>query len=265
MDSPLKVTGVPAFADNYIWLLERDGRAVVVDPGDAAPARAALAQRALQLAAVFVTHHHADHSGGAAALAAEFGAPVYGPRGEASSFRGLDRPLDEGARFTELGVEFTAWSTPGHTRSPTAFVAPGLLFCGDTLFSAGCGRLFEGTAAQMHASLMRLASLPGDTRMYCGHEYTLANLAFAQAVEPENAALREAASQVRAVRAAGRPSLPSTIADERRINPFLRCAEPAIAQAAERHAGKRLASPVEVFAVLRAWKDSFRAPPDFAV
>lgn len=260
----LLITPLPAFTDNYLWLLERDGRAAIVDPGDAAPVEQALAQRGLELAAILVTHHHADHIGGLAALTARHAVPVYGPAAEAATIRALTHPLREGdrVRLPALGLDLEAWEVPGHTLGHLAYVAPGFVLCGDTLFSAGCGRLFEGTPAQMHRSLSRLAALPEDTRVYCTHEYTLANLAFAAAVEPDRAALREEIERVRALRRRGAPSLPSTIGRERRINPFLRLAEPQVAAAARRHSGQPLAAPQDVFAALRQWKDGFRAPAD---
>lgn len=264
----LLITPLPAFTDNYFWLLERGGRAAVVDPGDAAPVERALAQRGLALAAILVTHHHADHVGGLGPLTSGRDVPVYGPAAEAAAIGGLTHPLREGdrVRLPALGVDFEVWEVPGHTLGHIAYVADrpghGFVLCGDTLFSAGCGRLFEGTPEQMHRSLSRLAALPADTRVYCTHEYTLANLAFAAAVEPDRPALREEIARVRALRQAGAPSLPSSIGRERRINPFLRVAEPGVAAAARRHSGQALAAPLDVFAALRRWKDGFRAPPE---
>ncbi|HUS24296.1 MAG TPA: hydroxyacylglutathione hydrolase [Candidatus Binatia bacterium] len=260
----LMISPLAAFADNYIWLLARGRDAVVVDPGDAAPVRQALTERGLRLAAILVTHHHADHVGGVAALAAEHAAPVYGPVAEARGIPKLTHPLADGDRveLPAIGVAFDVWSVPGHTLGHIAYVSAdhGLLFCGDTLFSAGCGRLFEGTPAQMHASLSRLAALPGSTAVYCTHEYTLSNLAFAGAVEPGNAAVRADAERVRALRARGAPSLPSRIAHELAVNPFLRWDAAEVRAAAHAHAGHELREPVDVFAELRAWKDGFRAP-----
>jgi hydroxyacylglutathione hydrolase len=264
--SDLVITPIPAFQDNYFWLLQRGGRAAVVDPGDAAPVTQALAQRGLALAAILVTHHHYDHIGGLPQLAQEFpDVPVYGPAAE--KIRGVTQPLREGDRIEALGTAFTVMEVPGHTLGHIAYVAAGpgsesgagFVLCGDTLFSAGCGRLFEGTAQQLHRSLGRLAALPPETRVYCTHEYTLANLAFAAAVEPGRAELGEEIARVRALRERGQPSLPSTIARERRINPFLRGADPAVAAAAARQAGRPLASELEVFAALRQWKDGFTA------
>jgi hydroxyacylglutathione hydrolase len=260
--SALEIVPIPAFADNYFWLLLRGGDAVVVDPGDAAPVERELAARGARLGAILVTHHHFDHIGGLAALTARHPVPVYGPAAEAGTIRHLTAPLREGDRLEVLGTPLAVWEVPGHTLGHIAYVGEGFVLCGDTLFSAGCGRLFEGTAAQLHRSLARLAALPPDTRVYCTHEYTLANLAFAAAVEPERTALREEIARVRALRAQGRPSLPSTIGHEWRVNPFLRTGEAAVAAAARRQSGGPLAGDLEVFAALRRWKDGFRAPPE---
>ena len=276
--SDLIFTPIPAFADNYLWLLQHGGRAAVVDPGDAAPVERTLRERNLALSAILVTHHHADHIGGLPALARDHpGVPVYGPAAE--NIRGVTRPLREGdrVRLEALDVNLTVWEVPGHTLGHIAYVSAealagagdgsgpaseagaGFVLCGDTLFAAGCGRLFEGTAEQLHRSLSRLAALPPATRVYCTHEYTLANLAFAAAVEPERGAVADEIARVRALRARGEPSLPSTIGHERRINPFLRASEPAVAAAAARQTGRALAGESEVFAALRRWKDDFRA------
>lgn len=260
--SDLQITPIPAFTDNYLWLLARGGRAVIVDPGDAAPVERALGEQGLELAAILVTHHHSDHVGGLAALKARHDVPVYGPAAE--SIRGLTHVLREGdrVRIDALGLELAVWEVPGHTLGHIAYVADGFVLCGDTLFSAGCGRLFEGSPEQMHRSLGRLAALPPSTQVYCTHEYTLSNLAFALAVEPDSAALGAEVARVRALRSAGQPSLPSSIGHELRVNPFLRAADPAVVAAASRHAGRRLASPQDVFTTLRRWKDGFRSPPE---
>ena len=253
----LAVEPIAAFDDNYLWLIVRGAQAAVVDPGDADPVLRRLRQQDVELTAILVTHHHGDHVGGVAQLASATGARVYGPRGE--KIPACDAALAGGDRIDVLGIGFDVIDVPGHTRGHVAYhaAAQRWLFCGDTLFCAGCGRLFEGTAAQMSVSLARLAALPDDTRVYCAHEYTLANLRFALAVEPDNGALRRRQSECSALRSSDMPTVPSTIGDERATNPFLRCAEPAVRRAAERRAGRPLPDATEVFAVLREWKNVF--------
>jgi hydroxyacylglutathione hydrolase len=255
------VRPVRAFSDNYIWLIEppRAKSAVVaVDPGDAAPVIAELQRSGSSLAAILLTHHHPDHIGGVPELLRRWPVPVIGPDDARIAHR--TRTAHDGApcELPDLGLSFEILQVPGHTLSHIAFWGHGLLFCGDTLFSAGCGRMFEGTPTQMNASLNRLADLPPDTRMYCGHEYTAANLRFALTVDPANGAARDYQERVDRVRAQDLPSLPSTLGLERQVNPFLRCDEAAVKAAAERHAGRPLACAAEVFAVLRGWKDGFR-------
>lgn len=254
---PFEIEPLPAFRDNYIWMLAGAAGAAVVDPGEPAPVQQALKRRRLALTAILLTHHHSDHTGGAALLAGEYGCPVFGPARE--SIPAVDRPLQEGefAEIPALGLRFQVCDIPGHTAGHIAFYGHNIVFCGDTLFSAGCGRLFEGSPAQMSRSLDKLASLPDTTAVCCGHEYTLANLKFAAQVEPANREIVEYAEQAAARRQRGLPTLPSTLERECRVNPFLRCREPAVIEAAERHAGHALRDAVEVFTTIRNWKDQF--------
>jgi hydroxyacylglutathione hydrolase len=253
---------IPAFTDNYIWLVRDGPHAAVVDPGDATPVLAFLERENLELSAIINTHHHADHVGGNAALLARFPVPVFGPARE--TIPGRTHALAEGDEITVpgLGWPLRVLDIPGHTAGHIGYVGDdageGVALVGDTLFAGGCGRLFEGTPAQMAASLAKLAALPGRTRVYCAHEYTLANLRFALAVEPGNAALRERLGRDREKRDRGLPTVPSTIADERATNPFLRASEPAVFAAAEAHARRPLADAVDAFAVVREWKNGFR-------
>ncbi len=255
----MDIIPLPAFRDNYIWLLHDDRHAVVVDPGDAVPVRQYLARQGLRLAAILVTHHHPDHVGGLAELLAAATVPVFGPAAE--NVEGVTRPVAEGdtVRLDELGVELSVLDIPGHTSGHVAYYAAGLgaVFCGDTLFSAGCGRLFEGTPPQLAASLAKLAALPDETRVYCTHEYTLSNLAFARVAEPDNAERDEWASRCEALRAANQPTLPSTIGREKAINPFLRCDRPGVVRAVAARAGTAPRDPIACLAALRAWKDVF--------
>ena len=256
----LKVTPVRAFADNYIWLIHgrKDPDLVaIVDPGDAQPVLDQLVRGGLGAEAILVTHHHADHVGGVADLAGELRIPVYGPASE--NIPNRDVALREGdrVRLEGMDVEFSVMDCPGHTAGHIAYYGHGALFCGDTLFSAGCGRLFEGTPAQMTRSLEKLAKLPDDTRVFCAHEYTLSNLRFAAAVEPDNQEIASYTARAKELRAEEQATLPSTLGLEKAVNPFLRYREPAIRKAAEAHTGKRLEDPVAVFGAVRAWKDRF--------
>jgi hydroxyacylglutathione hydrolase len=256
----MNLTALPAFTDNYIWMLDDGTSAFVVDPGEAAPVQAALDARQLALAAILVTHHHGDHVGGVDALRSRLKGPVYGPRREQIPTPYL--ALDDGDSVDVLGQRFEVIEVPGHTAGHIAYFRAGrdsapILFCGDTLFSGGCGRLFEGTPEQMHRSLSRLAALPGNSRVCCAHEYTLSNLKFARAVEPDNAALARYSAECEALRADERPTLPSSIAVEREVNPFLRCDQPAVVRSAASH-GAASTSGSDVFAALRRWKNDFR-------
>jgi hydroxyacylglutathione hydrolase len=252
----LHVVPLPALADNYIWLAYDDhGQAIVVDPGEEAPVEAALAKRSLQLRAILLTHHHADHIAGAAGLRARHGATVFAPWDERIAT--ADRRVGDGdvVSLERPQARFEVHAVPGHTRSHIAYAGEGLLFCGDTLFSLGCGRLFEGTPAQMLASLERLAALPGDTLVCCGHEYTQANGRFAGQVDPANPELVARREEAAAARAQGRPTLPVPLASELACNPFLRIDSQAVTDWSRRHAaGDRVAR----FAALRAAKDVFQ-------
>jgi hydroxyacylglutathione hydrolase len=254
----LKLRPLPAFEDNYIWALaDAGGQAVVVDPGDARPVLEA-ADAGLRPVALLLTHHHADHVGGAAAILDRFDIPCYAPVDE-RIVRATRRVGDgDTVEVPELGLVFRVLEIPGHTRTHIAFHGGGHLFCGDTMFSMGCGRLFEGTPAQMLRSLDRLAALPDDTLVCCGHEYTVANGRFAQAAEPANADRDRRCEEAQARRARGEPTLPSTLASERACNPFLRVDAPGVRETLERRAGASLDREA-AFAALRAWKDEFRA------
>ena len=257
----MRLIPLPAFQDNYLWFLHDGERALVVDPGDAAPVREALQRDGLRLEAILVTHHHPDHVGGVDELRDATGAKVWGPAGER-----IPEPatrLAEGDRITVLGLEFRVLDVPGHTAGHIAYYCGAfegrpLVFCGDTLFSGGCGRLFEGTPAQMAASLDKLAALPDETRVCCTHEYTLSNLRFATAVEPGNLELIHYSKRCEELRARGLPTLPSSIGLEKQVNPFLRTREPAVARAARGHDAATAPDEVGVFATLRKWKNEFR-------
>jgi len=253
----LKIVPLSAFKDNYIWTLRAGKSAAVVDPGEAGPVKEYLAREGLTLVAILATHHHPDHVGGIAELVAMNKVPVFGPQGE--PIPALTHPVGQGdkAEIPALGATFSVLDIPGHTRAHVAYYGLDSLFCGDTLFACGCGRVFEGTAEQMLHSLTKLAALPDDTRVYCGHEYTLANIRFARAVDPGNRELAAREERATRLRAAGRPTLPSTLGEERATNPFLRCAEPVVVESANKYLGSRIGDPVSVFAAIREWKNRF--------
>lgn len=261
----MKLLALPAFSDNYIWMISDGTRALVVDPGDAAPVLQALQDQQLALAAILVTHKHADHVAGLPELRRIVQGPVYGPRHEA--INGIDFPVGDGDTVHELGLTFDVWDTPGHTAGHVSYVAlpaqgmpwpQRLVFCGDTLFSAGCGRIFDGTAEQLLHSLDRLADLPADTWLCPTHEYTVSNLRFASAAEPGNPDVAQALTQSLALRARGEYTLPTNVARERLINPYLRCRQPTVAAQALKQ-GAPDASALSVFTTLRQWKNTFTA------
>lgn len=250
----MQIEPIPAFEDNYIWALRQADQVAVIDPGEAWPVLRFLERSGERLAAILVTHHHGDHIGGIAELVARHPVPVYGPALEAAEV--VTQPLQDGERLTVLGVDFEVLHLPGHTRGHVAYYRPGSLFCGDVLFGAGCGRVFEGTLDEMHASLARITRLPPETKIYCAHEYTQSCLRFAQRVEPGNPAIGRRIAAVDAQRAAGAPSVPSTLAEELATNPFLRWRSPGVISAASRWLGRAPGSDAETFAAIRLWRDS---------
>ena len=263
----LTAQAVPAFNDNYIWLIRYPDKpqAAIVDPGDAEPVITAIQTEGLEPIAILITHHHWDHVGGIADLLSHYPQlPVYGPANE--TIPHLTHPLTEGdtVRLDALNAEFRVMDVPGHTAGHIAYYHPhanvkdrsGLIFVGDTLFAAGCGRLFEGTPAQMYDSLSRIAALPDTTQVYCAHEYTTDNLVFARIAEPDNTALQERQDAVRQQRAQGLATVPSLLGVEKATNPFLRSEQTDIIHAAEAFAGHKLATGAEVFVVVRHWKDT---------
>lgn len=257
----LSIHNVPAFEDNYFWLFHIHGssNAYVVDPGDAAPVEMALAQYKLDLAGILITHHHPDHTGGIKALLQNRDIPVFGPK--SSKIPAVTHPLRDAETLAlEQGsINFTVLEVPGHTLDHIAYFNPAdeVLFCGDTLFAGGCGRMFEGTPSQMHQSLQKLAQLPAKTRVYCAHEYTTANLKFAECVEPDNIDLQTRITETRRLRSSDHPTVPSPISLELATNPFLRVTCPSVIQAAKSYTQHQLTEPHEVFAALRSWKDNF--------
>lgn len=253
----MRIVPIPAFKDNYIWALVAESRVLVVDPGEASPVAAFLDQSNCRLSGILLTHHHADHIGGVSDLLATWDVPVFGPADPRMPM--VTRVVTEGERFAlaPFAGELSVLAVPGHTDSHIAYRLGTRLFCGDTLFSAGCGRLLGGTAPELFASLTRLAALPDDTEVYCTHEYTLANLRFAQAADPANPDVLARQQECEALRARGLPTLPARLAAERTYNPFLRCTTPAVRQSVEAHAEQPLDSPLAVFTALRQWKDVF--------
>ncbi|MCC6206887.1 MAG: hydroxyacylglutathione hydrolase [Gammaproteobacteria bacterium] len=258
----IQVIPVPALRDNYIWMIRLDGTgaeapAVIVDPGEAAPALSALAAHKLRPIAILITHHHPDHTSGIPTLLRHFPVPVYGPAELRLGPSCPTVPVREGDELSPGGLRLRVLEIPGHTLDHLAYYHDGgLLFCGDTLFTGGCGRLFEGSARQLLTSLHRLASLPDETRIHCGHEYTLANLSFAARMEPDNHRLAARIEETRRLRNRNLATASATLAEEKATNPFLRCHVPAIRQAAERFCDQTLSTELDVFATIRYWKDT---------
>jgi len=250
------ITAIPALRDNYIWAIRNDQYAAVVDPGAAAPALTFLDAHGLRLNAILCTHRHADHTGGIAELREVYNVPVYGRRHPGNPFISHDLHEGDRLRLDAFGLIFDILEIPGHLDDHLAFVAPGVLFCGDVLFGAGCGRNFEGTLAQLFHSLQRLAQLPGDTRVYCAHEYTAANLRFALACEPHNPDVQQRIAEVERLRTANLPTLPSSIALEKATNPFLRCTQPELIRTLQRR-GLTDTGELSVFTALREWRNHF--------
>jgi hydroxyacylglutathione hydrolase len=252
---------LPAFSDNYIWLLQHQGMALVVDPGESTPVNHWLKENNHRLDCILVTHHHGDHTGGVSDLQREWGAKVYGPAKEKLGFE--YQAMAQGSSLSWHGLNFRTIDVPGHTAGHIAYYAEPdnqtpLLFCGDTLFSGGCGRLFEGTAEQMLQSMDKLAALPSTTRVCCAHEYTLSNLKFANAVEPDNLVLKDYISKCQQLRAQNLPTLPAELGNELQINPFLRTRNPSVINAVKKMAPPGTDKEAEIFAQLRIWKNEYK-------
>jgi len=256
----LKIHPIPAFKDNYIWILHNENYASVIDPGTAQPVIDYLNHKKLQLKSILITHHHNDHTGGIIKLLNKFNVPVYGPHNE--SIPTLTHTVKENDEIIleELSLTLKVPETPGHTTDHIAYYGSNktkMLFCGDTLFACGCGRLFEGTAKQMYNSLQKLTNLPDDFMVYCTHEYTLENIRFARTVEPGNLTLLEFETTAKQLRKQNMPTLPTTLGQEKATNPFLRCDQPEVIQSACRHLGQDLSEPTRIFSTLREWKNNF--------
>lgn len=255
---PIKIIPMPTLKDNYVWVMVSPETAstLIVDPGEAEPVIAYLQKNHLRLSGILITHHHADHTQGILQLIAMTKVSVFGPARQ--KIQGVTHPVQEPetVSFPQFPT-FQVFDIPGHTLSHIAFYTPGSLFPGDTLFAAGCGRLFEGSALQMYDSLQKLASLPNETKIYCAHEYTLTNLRFAKKIEPNNAKIDERLRHVMRLREENKVTLPTTIKDEKETNPFLRCENEELIKALDARSQKIFNSPVERFAYLRHLKDDF--------
>jgi len=254
----IQVRPIPAFEDNYIWLIGVDGKpeVAIVDPGDEDPVFEVIERERLRPVAILITHHHRDHTGGVEALLERYPVPVYGPAHERIPARSHSLQGGETIQLPGLDLEFRVIATPGHTKGHLCYYGHGALFCGDTLFTGGCGRLFEGTAAQMYDSLQQIAALPDDTQIYCAHEYTLANLRFARVAEPDNEAIQHRFASTELMRQKGQFTVPAPLSLEKETNPFLRSHVPTLVQGAEQFAGHPLREGAEIFAAVRQWKDS---------
>lgn len=261
MKKHLHIHPIPSLKDNYIWALvdSEKGQVSIVDPGDGLPVEDFLSQEQLDLQGIIITHHHWDHTDGIEHLVNKYQIPVYGP--DNPKIKGLSEALGDGARvpIEICPLDLSVIAIPGHTLDHLAYYAPGVLFCGDTLFAAGCGRVFEGSSLQMYHSLQKLAALPDETKVYCAHEYTVNNLRFAQMLEPENLVIAARLDKVQALRTSHLPSLPSSMSEEKETNPFLRCSSPELRAKVEDRLGRSLADPIEVFTWLRKWKDEFKS------
>ncbi|MBL1140697.1 MAG: hydroxyacylglutathione hydrolase [Proteobacteria bacterium] len=257
----LDILPLPALGNhyNYIWLLKNkaSNHVAIVDPGEAGPLLKLIESEKLIPTTILITHHHWDHVDGIVEITEKYDIPVYTPKTE--SVRGSTNPVAEGDSISlpELNLTLNILDVPGHTSGAIAYYTNGMVFSGDTLFTAGCGRMFEGTPPQMHASLSKFKTLPDETRLYCGHEYTVANLQFASIVEPDNEAIWDRLVQAGRSREKGESTVPSTLAIEKQTNPFLRCENQGVIEAVSAHSGKKLDDPHEVFAELRSWKDNF--------
>jgi len=252
----IKITAIPALRDNYIWAIHDQTSAIVVDPGEAGPVLAFLAEHKLQLGGILCTHRHADHTGGIAELRGVYNVPVHGRRHHANPYITHDLREGDTLRLASPEVDFSIFEVPGHLDDHLAYVTGNALFCGDVLFGAGCGRNFEGTLAQLHQSVEKLAALPDATRVYCAHEYTEANLGFALACEPGNPKIQQRVLDTRQLRAAGQPSVPSSIALEKATNPFLRCDSPELINTLKSR-GLPHDNALAVFSALRQWRNNF--------
>lgn len=253
----MTILPIRAFHDNYIWCLidSAESKCLVIDPGQAAPVLGFLQQNQLQLTHILITHHHFDHTDGIQELTHRFEAIVYGPRHE--TIPSVQFKVDESDQITIFNTRFKVLDIPGHTKGHIAYYGAGSVFCGDTLFTAGCGKIFEGTPPQMWDSLQKINSLPSETLIYCGHEYTLSNLKFALEVEPLNSAIQERYENVKSLQAQDKPTVPAPLSLERATNPFLRCQEATLIAAVEKKYAKKLRNSIEVFAHLREWKNNF--------